>query len=255
MKFLLSFVFLFGILFSQSFAQDKTPDEDMFLFHEDNIFPYMQEKYEKASKDFTDMLKEANVEGSYRLIQIEYFTYDYIVPVKDYDGLAKYMSSRREVMDKIDQKKRAKVNSEFDGCYASHKNFLMTLRIDLSYKPNYGLNPDDSLNFRHIDYLHIIPGKEGVAEELLMDEKVLYETKNIEEGYRVYMGGIGTDMPLITFVQPAKGRVDWAMLSDRQNNQLGDEGDKLWNKLMAITQSFEHKNGMMRPDLSYTQKK
>ena len=131
MKSLLSFLFLFTLLFPQSFAQDKTPDEDMFLFHEDNIFPYAQGKYEKASKDFTDMLKEANVEGSYRLIQIEYFTYDYIVPVKDYDGLAKYMSSRREVMDKIDQKKRAKVNSEFDGCYASHKNFLMALRNDL----------------------------------------------------------------------------------------------------------------------------
>ena len=124
-----------------------------------------------------------------------------------------------------------------------------------TYKPDYGLNPDDSLNFRHIDYLHIIPGKEGEAEQLAMEYKVLYESKNIEEGYRVYMGGIGTDMPLIIFVQPAKGRADWAMLSDRQNQQLGDEGNKLWDKFMAITQKFEHKDGMMRPDLSYTQKK
>jgi hypothetical protein len=62
-------------------------------------------------------------------------------------------------------------------------------------------------------------------------------------------------MPYIIFVQPAKGRVDWATLSDRQDEQLGDEGNKLLKRMMAITQKFEHKDGMMRPDLYYTQKK
>ncbi len=255
MKLLLSLLSVLLVTFAQSPAQEKLPDKEMFLFHEDNIFPYMQEKYEKASKDFADMMKEANVDGSYRLIQIDYFTYNYIIPVKDFEGLSKYMGMRSETMEKIGKEKMETTMSQFDGCYASHKNFLMTLRNDLSYKPKYGLNSDDGINYRHIDYLYIIPGKEAEAEQLAKDYKALYESKNIEEGYRVYMGGLGTDMPMISFVQPAKGRVDWAMLSDRQDQQLGDEGTKLLNKFMAITQKFEHKNGMMRPDLGYMQKK
>ena len=255
MKLVLSFLFLFLFTFVQTPAQEKVPDREMFLFHEDVIFPYMQEKYEKASKDFTEMMKEANVEGSYRLIQLEHFTYNYITPVKDYDGLSKYMGMRTETMDKIGKDKVDETMSGFDGCYASHKNFLMTLRNDLSYKPAYGLSSDEGLNFRHVDYLNLIPGKEDEAEELLKEYKALYGSKNIEEGYRVYFGGLGTDMPLVIFVQPAKGRTDWSTLSDRQDEQLGEEGSKLLDKFMAITQKFEHKNGVMRPDLGYSQKK
>ena len=255
MKLFLSFLFLFFISFVQLPAQDKLPDTEMYMIHEDVVYPYMQDKYEKAAKDFVEMLKEANVEGSYRSFQVEYFTYNSIISVKDYEGLAKYMGMRSEMMEKIGEEKMGKVMSQFDGCYASHKNYLITLRNDLSYKPTYGLNADEGLNFRHFDYINVIPGKEDEMNDILKEYKALYESKNIEEGYRVYFGGIGTDMPYIIFVQPAKGRVDWATLSDRQDEQLGEEGSNLLGRMMAITQKFEHKDGMMRPDLYYSQKK
>lgn len=63
-----------------------------------------------------------------------------------------------------------------------------------------------------------------------------------------------TDMPMFLFVQPAKGRVDWATFSDKQDAILGDEAVVLWNKAMSITQKFEHHSGMMRPDLYYISK-
>jgi len=255
MKLFLSFLFLFLLSFTQLPAQDKLPDREMFMVHEDVVFPYMQDKYEKAAKDFVQMLIDANVEGSSRAFQTEYFTYSTIISVKDFEGLAKYMEMRREMMDKIGEEKMGKVMGQFDGCYASHKNYLITLRNDLSYKPTYGLNADEGFNFRHFDYINVIPGKEDEMNDILKEYKALYESKNIEEGYRVYFGGIGTDMPYIIFVQPAKGRVDWATLSDRQDEQLGEEGSKLLNRMMAITQKFEHKDGMMRPDLYYSQKK
>jgi len=236
-------------------AQDKLPDREMFMVHEDVVFPYMQDNYEKAAKDFIQALKDANVEGSTRAFQTEYFTYSTLFPVKDYDGLAAHMKMRGDMMSKIGEEKMNNIMSQFDGCYASHRNYLITLRNDLSYKPQYGLNPDGELNFRHFDYINVIPGKEDEMNEILKEYKSLYESKNIEEGYRVYFGGIGTDMPYIIFVQPAKGRVDWATLSDRQDEQLGEEGGKLLSRMMAITQKFEHKDGMMRPDLYYSQEK
>jgi hypothetical protein len=89
---------------------------------------------------------------------------------------------------------------------------------------------------------------------LIKDYKALFEKKNIEEGYRVYIGDLGTDMPMILFVQPAKSRVDFASLSDKQDELLGDEGTALWKKAMSITQKFEHHNGLMRSDLFYSSK-
>jgi hypothetical protein len=250
MKLVLSVLVL---LFSFSlFAQEQLPDRELLLFHEDVIHPYMQEKYEKAAKNFNEMLKEANVKDVTRVIQTEYFTYTYITPVKDFDGLAKYYADNE--MDKIDENKMKQVMSGFEGCYASHKDYLMRLRNDLSYKPTYGMNPDDGLNFRHVDYIWILPGKEEEMNEILKEYKKLYESKNIEEGYRVYYGNIGTDGPLAILVQPAKGRTDWATLSDRQDEQLGKEGSDLLGRVMSICQKFEHKNGEMRPDLFYSAK-
>ena len=235
-------------------AQEKLPETELLLVHEDVVFPYMIDQYEKAAKDYVDMLKAANIEQPFRVLQFEYFTFNTVRPVKDYDGLAKQMGMRDEMIEKIGKEKFDKVMAEFDGCYSSHKNYLLTLRNDLSYKAQYGLNPDDGINYRHLDFFYIIPGKEAEMTQLIKDYKALYESKNIEEGYRVYYGGIGTDMPMVLFVQPAKSRVDFATLSDKQDEILGEEGNKLFEKALSITQKFEHNDGIMRPDLFYMPK-
>jgi hypothetical protein len=253
-KLLLPLFVLFLIPFIQLPAQEKLPDSELVLIHEDVIFPYAMEKYEKAAKDFIQMLKDAKVERTIRTLQSEYTTYSYITPVEDYEGLAKRMGMGRDMVKKIGAEKFSQVMSEFDGCYASHKNFILKLRNDLSYKATYGMDPNDGLNFRHLDYLYIIPGKEQEMISLIKDYKALFEKKNIEEGYRVYIGDLGTDMPMILFVQPAKSRVDFASLSDKQDELLGDEGTALWKKAMSITQKFEHHNGLMRSDLFYSSK-
>ena len=68
------------------------------------------------------------------------------------------------------------------------------------------------------------------------------------------MGSMGTEIGMVLFVQPAKSRTDWAILSDKQDEIFGKDYEKLWKKSVAITQKFEHKNAMMRPDLSYRPK-
>ncbi len=248
-------VFFALITFStNSTAQKELPKSQLFLMHEDNVLPFMADKYESALKDFDKMMSDAKIDRTYNIIQADIFKYTAVIPVTDFDGLAKYFGMSPEVMNKIGKDKFESVMKKFDGCYDTHRNFLMTLRNDLSYKPEYGLNPDDGINFRHLDYFYAVPGKEDEMMELIKEYKKLYETKNIEEGYRVYMGSIGTEAGMVLFVQPAKSRVDYAALSDRQNEILGDEGQKLWDKTLAITQKFEHHDGMMRPDLSYRPK-
>lgn len=256
-KFSVLFV-LFLIITSftnQSLAQKELPKSQLFLLHEDEVIPYKAEQYEAALKDFVKMFSDAKVESrSYNVVQGDYFTYTSVIPVTDFDGLAKYFGMTPDVIKKIGEDKFDAQMKKFDGCYNTHRNYLMTLRNDLSYKPEYALNPDDGINFRHFDYLYVVPGKEDEMAALLKEWKALYESKKIEEGYRVYIGSIGTEFGMVLFVQPAKSRTDWAILSDKQDEIFGKDYQKLWEKTVAITQKFEHKNAMMRPDLSYRPK-
>ncbi|NWF88079.1 MAG: hypothetical protein HXY50_01315 [Ignavibacteriaceae bacterium] len=239
---------------SLSFAQTELPNTQLLLMHEDNVIPYMSSKYESALKDFVKMVSDAKIERMYNVIQTDIFKYTVIIQVTDFDGLAKYFGMSDEVVNKIGKDKFEKQMAKFDGCYDSHRNYLMILRNDLSYKPEYGLNPDEGLNYRHLDYFYVVPGKEDEMLELIKEYKKLYEAKNIEEGFRVYTGSVGTELGLFLFVQPAKNRIDFATLSDKQEKILGEEEQKLFEKAVSITQKFEHHDGQMRPDLSYRKK-
>jgi hypothetical protein len=249
---LLFLAVLFVLAFlTQSFAQKDLPKSQLYLMHEDIVLPYMVNEYEKALKDFAKLFSDAKIDSrSYRIIQKDYFNYTAVIPVTDFDGLAKYFGMTPEIIEKIGKDKFDAQMRKFDGCYDTHRNYLLNLRNDLSYKPEYGLNMDEGLNYRHLDYFYPVPGKENELMELIKEYKKLYETKKIEEGYRVYMGSVGTEMGMVMFVQPAKSRVDFAMLSDKQDEILGKEAQALWDKLLKITQKFEHHDGVMRPDLS-----
>jgi hypothetical protein len=237
-------------------AQGELPKSQLFLMHEDEVLPYKADQYESALKDFVKMFSDAKIENrTYNIVQGDYFTYTAVIPVTDFKGLAEYFGMTPDIIKKIGQDKFDAQMKKFDGCYDTHRNYLLTLRNDLSYKPEYALNPDDGINFRHFDYLYAVPGKEDEMTALLQEWKALYESKKIEQGYRVYMGSVGTENGMVLLVQPAKSRADWAILSDKQDEILGEESQKLWERTMEITQKFEHKNAMMRPDLSLRPKK
>lgn len=237
-------------------AQDKLNNTPLFLIHQDQVYPYMSEKYESALKNFRNLLAQNNIdEMSFTVVQQEYFTYSAVIPVNDYNGLAKHFGMSSEMISKIGKENFSNAMKMFDGCYDNHKNFILRLRNDLSYIPKYGLDPKEGLNFRHFDYLHIIPGKETEMMKILKEWKELYAKHKIKEGYRVYLGDLGTDMPMVLFVTPSKDRVSWATGSDKIDKILGDEQKVLLKKTFSIVQRFEHKNGTMRPDLAYTKSK
>ena len=251
----LSFLLLSFICAGNLTAQESSTEPVMFLVHEDVVYPYMADQYENTIKEFKELLTSSKVdEMSFNTAQIEYFTYTYLTPVTNFDGLASYMASGESMMEKVGAEKFADVMKNFDGCYSSHRNYLLNLRNDLSYIEKQGLDPEEGLNFRHIDYFHIIPGKMEEFTEVLKEWKTLYEEKGIEQGYRVYFGGMGLELPLVLMVSPSKSRAQWAMESDEQDEILGEDWNNMIDKTMALVWKFEHKNGMMRPDLSYSAK-
>lgn len=244
-----TFILFFTIILSVSYGQGKSSNSQLFLIHQDQVLPHMAEKYEAAFKNLKDLLSESNSDMEYNVVQTEYFTYSAIMSVKDYNGLAKHPFITGEMGKNIDKENFSSAMNNFDGCYDSHKSFLLKLRHDLSYKGKYGLDPKDDLNFRHFDYFYFVPGKEDEMIKLLKEMKSINEANDIQQGYRIYQGDLGVDSPMILLVKSFKDRISWAKESDEISKKLGEQQNELRKKMIAIMQKFEHKNGYMRHDL------
>ncbi|MGF1670913.1 MAG: hypothetical protein ACFCU6_10715, partial [Balneolaceae bacterium] len=139
----------------------------------------------------------------------------------------------------------------FSDCYESHRDFLVRYRTDLSYKPEHGNKFADGISFIRWDFYYVHPGMEQQMEENANKWKALYTKHNIEAGYRVFTGDIGTDMPMLVVVQLANNDVEYFTTRERQRDTFGTEGTNLWNETLSIVRKYESKTGVTRPDLSY----
>jgi hypothetical protein len=85
----------------------------------------------------------------------------------------------------------------------------------------------------------------------------LYKSKNLEDinyGWKLYMGDIGTDMPFYFFIHSGKNAADFWYQEEKRHEAMGKELPDLWWKVLETIRKYEYKTGWYRPDLSYTLK-
>ena len=225
----------------------------LFAIHEDVVIPAKMHKYEKAAKGLSAALTKHNIKSMYyNVANTNDFIYLYVTPVSRLSDVEVMDTAFGELREKMGDEAFTKTMGRFSGCYDSHRNYLVRLRTDLSYNPEVGNNPEDGMNYRRWEFFHPLTGKEAEMRTVLEKWKELYNKHNIERGYRIYQGEMGTDMPLIVVVQSAKDANDITKYQQQVIETLGQEGEELWNETIAITRKVDIKTGRMRPDLSYT---
>lgn len=255
MKKLFSFVLtvcMGSLLTLTAYAQEQMPEGQLIAIHEDIVMPSKVGEYEDAAKNLAELFDQNQMTNmSFTAANSEDFTYIYIMPVDGYAGLEKMDAGFDELKNKIGETAYMAAMNKFNDCYDSHRDFLIKLRSDLSYNPDYGSEVSEGLNFRRWDFYYVKPGMEQRAEEIANKWKALYSKHQITEGYRLYMGDLGTDGPLIIVSQPGLNAPDFYSKVERNNKTFGEEGEQLWNETMSIVWKFERKNAAIRPDLSY----
>jgi hypothetical protein len=256
MKFKLFFLpvvtFLCSIPASPVFAQEETPQGQLMTIHEDVVIPSKVDKYEKAAKNLASVLAKNNIASlSYTAANSEDFVYIYITPVENLAGVENIGAGFGELQKKMGKEAFQSTMSQFDDCYDSHRNYMVRMRPDLSYNPEYGSQISDGMNFRHWDFYYIHPGMEEKATEIAKEWKALYEKNMITEGYRLYFGALGTEMPLLIVAQSANNAVEFYTRSEAEMKTFGEAGQALLKKTWSVVRKFDHKDGSMRPDLSY----
>lgn len=233
-------------------AQEGMPQGQLVAVHEDAVIPSMLEKYEEAAKNLASQLATHNIASmTYTGASSQDFVYVYFAPVENMAALDKANAGFDELKKKMGDEAFQATMSQFEGCYNSHRDYLLRHFPDLSYKPEYGREIEDGMLFRHWGFYYVHPGKEMEAREIAKEWKALYESKDIEQGYRLYMGDMGTDMPLLLIAESAKSAEEYYSKSARINKIFGAEGEALLKKTWTVVRKFEQKDGFIRPDLSY----
>lgn len=233
-------------------AQEEMPQGQLMTIHEDVVIPSKVDKYEKAAKNLASVLAKHNITSlSYTAANSEDFVYIYITPVENLAGVEKLGAGFEELQKKMGKEAFQSTMSQFDNCYDTHRNYMVRMRPDLSYNPEYGSQISDGMNFRHWDFYYIHPGMEEEATEIAKDWKALYETNKITEGYRLYFGGLGTEIPVIVVAQSAKNAVEFYTRSEAEMKAFGEAGQTLLKKTWSVVRKFEQKDGSIRPELSY----
>ncbi|RMH90973.1 MAG: hypothetical protein D6681_14080 [Calditrichaeota bacterium] len=231
-------------------AQEYKSGDQLFMVHEDFVKPSMVAEYEAAIKGFQAALRQHGVtDFGYTTAMTGDFHYLHVQPIKN---MAALDGNPLEGLEKSMGKEALQAMwAKFEGCYDVHKNYLVRLSENFSYNPENVTMSDEEMNFRHWDFYFINPDKAEEARAVAKEWRELHAQKKVPYGYRIYLGGLGTEMPLYVVVQWAKNAADFADRQARVNEMLGEEGKALGVKTMALTRKFEQKNGWMRPDLSY----
>jgi len=249
--FLVALCFTAGLHTNLAYGQEDKTKNQLFIIHEDVVKPSMVAQYEKAASDLVAKLKEHNIASfNYGAASTTDLHYLYVTPIKNMAELD--INAEEEIIEKMGKDATRAMWEQFANCYDSHKNFLVTRLTDLSYQPESADNDGEQKNFIHWDYYHVQPGKGDEARSLSKEWRDLYASNNVAMGYNLYVGGIGTDMPLFVTTQRAKNAADFQMQSAKTAELLGDAGKDLNQRTMAITLRFESRDGWARPDLSYT---
>jgi len=113
-----------------------------------------------------------------------------------------------------------------------------------------GTEPKEGENFREIFLWYFEVGKEAEAKALCMEWKNLYESKGIKHGYSTYSMLLG-DAPSYAFIEWGTDESSKAADHKAAMELLGEEGDALWQKTLAITKKYDVKRGNVMSDVSY----
>jgi len=236
-------------------AQDDAPKGQLLSVHEDPVIPSMLGQYEKAAKSLADMITKSGVGSvSYTAASMDNFVYIYFSPVENMAAIDKMGANWGELEKKVGKQAFEGVMKQFDGCYTSHKNYLVRLRPELSYNPDYGSAIADGLLFRQWDFYYIQPGMEDEADNIAKEWVALNKKVALPEGYRLYSGAYGSDTPVFIVVQSAKNSMDFHTRQEAWLKKAGDDGKALWAKTWKVVRKFDTTTGMIRPDLSVAAK-
>lgn len=235
--------------FAVSYGQEQASKQEFLMIHEDPVIPSMVEQYEKAAKNLAELVRKDGASITYTAVTKSDFTYMYFSPVQNLSDVDKNETLWDEMIKRVGADKFGAAMSQFNGCYLSHRNYMVRMRPELSYNPDFGKISEDML-FRHWDFYYLQPGMEDQADQIAKEWVALSKKVGAPEGYRLYSSAFGSDGPMFVVVGSGKNAADFYTRQEAWMKKAGTEGQALFAKTWKVIRKFESFDGGVRPDLS-----
>lgn len=258
MKGKISIILIVFLLFSlwaiTALPQAKQQRTPLYIVEETIAKPPKVSEYEAHIKKAVDLFAKYNHPYPVYAFSTDDLHYISVFPVKSFADMENTYKAFGELAKKAGEEFQAMIKSA-EGTLEYSKYFIVRYIPQLSYIPDKPrLKPEES-NFIFCEYFYIEPGKEGEFAEVCKKWIALYKSKNISDGWEIYIGSIGTETPLFIVFFRSKSAADYHSQEEKTWELLGEEGEALKEKTLSITRKFEQKSGRYRPDLTYIPKK
>ena len=246
-----------GVMFicAQLLIAQDVPKDQLFMVREEVARVDMWDKYESTSKQWVEMMTEGGLDLPYvRASQQDDAHYLYLIPINSYADIDKFQGIFGSAIEKAGKDKWAKFLVENESTIVTHKDFVVRWSAEYSYVPQKPRLTRDESPFIHWMYFHYKLENRKEVMEVLKEWKKLYESKNISNGYSIWLVEMGLDNDMIVLTEYFKDGADFYSAQKEDNALMEAEATALWNKMAPLLVDVKNKYGNRRPDLSYIKK-
>ncbi|MFX0209939.1 MAG: hypothetical protein ACFFDT_28420 [Candidatus Hodarchaeota archaeon] len=252
---LLDLVFCFCTI--SALAQTEKQKAQSYIVIEFVVKPGKIADFEAAYKESLDEVKEQGYYLPIYVYSMEFPHYYAFYPVPLYSGLDDFFAAYVEYVQKMGIEKLQKIHEREYASIEYYKMFLIRYREDLSLHPEIPKYRPEQEQFTHWGLCYIQPGKEQKFEESFKAIKSMYSEKNLKDidyGWDMYVGDIGTEMPFYFFSEYGESKAHFWTQAEKRHEAVGQKLFDLFDGVLAACREFVFKGGQFRPDLSYLPK-
>ncbi len=228
-------------------GQETEPKEQLWYCWEAKIHPDMVDQFVGFISDQKAFFEETNNPLPYYVWENLNFHYYFFVRMNSYDDINQLSRGWGALIQKWGEEKVGKYLSTIE--YS--RTYFIRHKPDISYTPEKSRLTVNEAVYVIWDILYIIPGKEKEAFSLMHQFSGLIKNINFEDPIRVFAGDLGFEGSALIGVLQGESPEDFYTQNAKMFDQLGEEGEKIYNQMMKLLRKREQKELWYLKDISY----
>lgn len=229
----------------------QAPQGRLWFVHQEMAKPSMLAEYNATTLEVMKLAAKVKVPtlGKSVVLEGDDLTFTIAMPIADLNGAAA-VNDDFATMAKSDPKYFADLLKRGWAPVESVREFVLMEQPEMSYVPAKPYLDPAAARFYHYDIYYVMPGHEDEGAAIARDFAALFKAKGVTQAYRIFTVVNGPEMPAIVVETPAKDGADYYSTTAAVQAQLGEAGRALFGRAYAHSRRIEHRNAMLRPDLS-----
>jgi len=237
----LLFLFLITNVYSQ-------PENKLWDVDEIKVKPEEVANFEKSIKELNQLLKQNNFPYELQVFSSNGFKYYSFLELDNMASYDQVLSTISDFWTKID----TAVLNNFVKCYVYDHEFILRQIGKFSYQPEQQRVPWDEFNYAVWDVHYVKAEKNKEYNELIEGFSALLKKNKFDDPIITLQGMLGTESPMYIFALFGKDANDMMQQNKKMWDSSGEDGMKLYQKILPLLRDREKIEFWFRRDLSYT---